>query len=274
MKISVFFDHIVQANEQNGKALKKTLGEIKKAGVQGVEICLDYLIENKEVMDMLKEAELEISCIYGFYEMNKRDESERAKKHINMAVKAKAKRILVVPGFLENSEAEIMQTVIKDREKNLDFMNRCHDIQQMIRGLEYIVKLGIDNNISVTVEDFDDNRSFLSGTNGLIYALNNVPGLKCTFDMGNFICVGENVMEAFDILKENIVHVHCKDRRKEDNGCLATGKGYIPIATLIGELKKTGYDDYLAIEHFDIPKQEENIKYSAAFLRDIINQKN
>ena len=88
--------------------------------------------------------------------------------------------------------------------------------------------------------------------------------------MGNFIFHGEDVLEAWELLKDKVSHVHCKDRG-ENFSSVAAGDGGIPIAPLIEKLKAAGYDDYLAIEHFDALQQENCIKKSAEFLLDIIS---
>ena len=77
--------------------------------------------------------------------------------------------------------------------------------------------------------------------------------------------------------------MHCKDRGEENrrlqagkNGKLsinrglasvAAGDGYLPIGELVRRLREIGYDDYLAIEHFDAPNQELCIRRSAEFLQ-------
>lgn len=38
MKISVFYDHITQAEKQTNRSLDDLLGEIKEEGIDGVEI--------------------------------------------------------------------------------------------------------------------------------------------------------------------------------------------------------------------------------------------
>ena len=70
--------------------------------------------------------------------------------------------------------------------------------------------------------------------------------------MGNFAFGYENVVEAYELLKNYIVHVHCKDRSSEGSGLLSvpTGSGYIPIAQLVRKLNAAGYRGYLSIEHF------------------------
>lgn len=43
MKLSVFYDHILQAAEQTGKPLTELLRNVKNAGIEAVEINMSYL---------------------------------------------------------------------------------------------------------------------------------------------------------------------------------------------------------------------------------------
>lgn len=301
MKISVFYAHILQAAEQTKKALPELLCGVKEAGIDAVEMELAYLESHEETHALLEEAGLGISCIYQFYEMESPDavtqerERKKTERHIAMAKRVGAKRILVVPGFLEKEEALAMRKCTEYAQMEA-FMEKSEKVQRMKSGMEYIVTLGEQAGVTITVEDFDDHKSPVSGMLGILWFLKNVPGLRYTLDMGNFVYSDEDVLEAWELLKDYVVHVHCKDRGEDaafvagfscgsttqgqdseeqatsprlNKGLLsvATGEGYMPIAELIAKLKNVGYDGYLAIEHFDAPDQEECMKRSAAFLQ-------
>lgn len=85
MKLSVFFDHVLQAQEQTGKSLEELLAGVRKAGIEAVEINLSYLNEHEEVLELLLKNDLKISCIYEFYDMGHYDESEKARRHVETA---------------------------------------------------------------------------------------------------------------------------------------------------------------------------------------------
>lgn len=266
MKLSVFYDHILQAVDQSGKPLEELLSGVKAAGVEAVEIRLEYLLEHKETLELLKRVGLGLSCIYEFYDMDSKDEFEKIHKHIETAFCVHAGRILVVPGFLSKEEAEEMQALTRNYDKLADYFNHNTKVQCMAKGLRDCVRIGKETGITVTVEDFDDIKSPLSCMNGILWFLENIPGLRYTLDMGNFIYHGEDVMEAWELLKDKVSHVHCKDRG-ENFSSVAAGDGSIPIALLVEKLKAAGYNDYLAVEHFDAPQQEDCIKRSAEFLQ-------
>ena len=122
MKLSVFFDHVLQAREQTEKSVDELLKGVRAAGIEAVEINLNYLCEHSEIWDALKVAGLGISCIYEFYDMGRCDESEKVRRHVETAVKVGAKRILVVPGFLSGEASKQMQEAMPVQKILLDFL--------------------------------------------------------------------------------------------------------------------------------------------------------
>jgi len=270
MKLSVFFDHILQAQEQTGKSLEELLAGGRSAGIEAVEINLSYLCEHSEVWDALKKADLGVSCIYEFYDMGRCDESEKVRRHVETAIKVGAKRILVVPGFLFGEASKEMQRCMTVQENIIDFFESNSEIKRMAEGLSFAAKCGIEKDIVVTVEDFDGLDSPLAGMYGIHWFLQRVPELMYTLDTGNFIFYGEDIIDAFELLKERIAHVHCKDRQPKTNASVQTGTGYIPFKEIIGRCKMQNYDGFLAIEHFDVDGQEECMRGSAEFLKEML----
>jgi sugar phosphate isomerase/epimerase len=267
MRLSVFFDHILQAKEQTGKSLEELLAGVRNAGIEAVEINLTYLCEHSQVWDALQNADLGISCIYEFYDMGHYDETEKAKKHVDTAISVGAKRILVVPGFLAGEASKEMQKCMPVKENIIAFFEGNKEIKGMTEGLSFAAKYGKEKGVTVTVEDFDGLDSPLAGMYGIHWFLQQVPELMYTFDTGNFLFYGEDVLEAFELLKDRIAHVHCKDRQPESNASVQTGTGYISFTEIVNRLKAQNYEGFLAIEHFDVEGQEECMRGSAEFLR-------
>lgn len=266
MKLSVFYDHILQAAVQTGKSPEELLKEVRSTGIEAVEINMTYLCEHEETYRLLEQAGLQVSCVYEFYEMDRRDESIKAKRHIETARKAGAGKILVVPGFLSAREAELYKATVPDYEKVAEFLSGNEKALRMVRGLSEIVMVGIASGVTVTIEDFDHVTSPISCMNGMLWFLKQIPQLRVTFDTGNFITHGEDLFAAWELLKDFVVHVHCKDREARP---VAVGEGYIPIKNVVGLMKQNGYEGYLAIEHFDADNQEICMRKSADYLRDV-----
>ena len=293
IRLSVFFDHILQAEEQTGKHIPELLAEVKKAGISAVEINCTYLLEHPATLEMLETAGLQVSCIYEFYALERGRETEKARRHIEIARKTKAGKILIVPGFF-SVETEEFVNCVPDREKVWDYLSHSEKAQRMADGLREIVEMAgsrniVDTPITVVIEDFDDRNSPIACVSGMQWFAEQVPGLCFTFDTGNFIIHGENIFAAWEELKDKVVHVHCKDRKISSDKPLQTqknatpdikecylpaavGECCIPIKELVYKMKEYGYRGYLAIEHFDAADQEAYMQKSAANLQEYCSQ--
>ena len=263
MKISVFYDHILQAAEQTGKPVPVLLKEAKDAGITAVEINMTYLNEHEETYALLKEAGLDVSCVYEFYEMDSKDETKRAQCHVATAKRAGASKILVVPGFFPDETKDYV-SCIHDDEKTAAFLSQSKKALGMAKGLKGITAKAKEQGILTVIEDFDNIDSPIACVNGMKWFLEQVPDLRVTFDTGNFIIHKEDIFTAWGALKEKVVHVHCKDRGTQS---VAVGDGYIPMKEILGKIVESGYEGCFAIEHFDAPDQETCIRKSAPFLK-------
>lgn len=257
IRLSVFFDHILQAEEQTGKHIPELLAEVKEEGISAVEINSTYLLEHPETLEMLETAGLQVSCIYEFYALERGRETEKARRHIEIARKAKAGKILIVPGFF-SVETEEFVNCVPDREKVWDYLSHSEKALRMAEGLREIVEMAGSRNavkdekitephgiagvkkiadsqsatditpITVVIEDFDDRNSPIACVSGMKWFAEQVPGLCFTFDTGNFIIHGENIFAAWEELKDKVVHVHCKDRKISSDKPLQTQKNATP----------------------------------------------
>lgn len=273
----MFYDHILEAGEQTPKTAAELLREVRAEGIEAVEIRLEHL--ERETWKLLQSCDLKVSCIYEFFEMDKRNEGAKVKKLLETAAELRTEKVLIVPGFVSHEEAAQLQSCMKDDVRLAAFLEKNSKTQRMAEGLSYAAKVGAEMGVQVTVEDFDDGRSPLYGRRGVRWFLDRIPELQYTMDLGNFVGNEEDVRDAWELLQDRVVHVHCKDRGEEqeksaDKQCLnrglapaAVGSGYLPIAELLCRLKEKGYDGYLAIEHFGAEDQEAYIRKSAEFLR-------
>lgn len=276
MKISVFYDHITQAMAQTGQKLSVLLEEVKQDGIDGIEINYSQLATNKwKLMRAFKKAGLQISCIYEFYDWGNQVDLTKAKKHVKLAKKVGAGKILVIPGFLSEEEAEEINACCDSYDGTAAYMEKNPKIQNMKRALTELTAYARKKGVFVTLEDFDGKTAPFARMYQLKWFMEQVPDLKFTLDTGNFAYSDEDVEKAYELLKEYIVHVHCKDRGKEEDaegvfcrgmGIVSVGEGYIPIKTLVEKELARHYDGYFAIEHFDAPDQMAYIKRSAAYL--------
>ena len=278
LRISVFYDHVTQAAAQSagGDCVEEILRRCSDAGIRGIDIEYSQLVGDFDhICEALRYHYMEVASIYQMLNFRDHEFMGRAKEVIDLAHRMGVKRVLIVPGFLERDEAKVLHSVSGDYHAVERFMEQNLCIQSMRTALTELVQYARPLGVEVTLEDFDDVEAPYSRMNELLWFMRNVPGLRCTFDMGNFAFGYENVMDAYELLKNYIVHVHCKDRGSEGNGLqsVPTGSGYIPIAQLVRKLNAAGYRGYLSIEHFGDLDQMASIEQSAHFLKSLLEHR-
>lgn len=279
MNLSIFFDHILEASEQSKKSISEILEIAKQSGFCALECNFSLLEKNPEFIKIIQEKKFLFSCLWEFYDWETSNDFSKAEKHIYLAKKLDAKKILIVPGFLKQKKDIFLNLNQTETEAK---MNSISEIQNIVKMLNKTVNFSEKQNITVTIEDFDAINSPCEHINQLLYLFKKVPGLKFTFDTGNFCFSDENVIFAFDTLFDYIEHVHCKDRGIQNEAdfqnkkyCLGlksvpVGSGYLKnqIEKIVKTLNQKNYEGFFATEHFNAENQEEAIKKSAKFLLD------
>lgn len=280
MELSVFYDHVLEAAHQTDKSTLEILKCCHEFGINGLEMNFSFLDEKKKtVCSELSDSGMKISCIYETFDFGRNKDISEGKRMIEAAAEMKASRILVIPGELESWEAAELSACSDDYDTVEQYMNQSERILNMQYALIELVGYAAKAGIQITLEDFDGFMHPFARINQLLWFMKHVPGLKYTLDMGNFAFSNEDVVKAATVLGEYIVHVHCKDRRKSQYvkgefckglGQCAAGEGYIPIDSLVKCLKASGYNGYLAIEHFGVQNQISYIEKSADYLKRLI----
>ncbi len=285
MKLSIFYDHVLDASRQSGKSLVEILCEAKAAGISAVEINHDNIARQPEMLPAIREAGVAISGSFLFYNFggDEYGDERRMREHIDTAKQIGAKCVLFVPGFLEEDDARALNALLDEYRDDLNnpaamqrldaFMQGCRPIMQMTDMLRRGVNYAQEQGITVMLEDFDSYRAPFARTLPLLWFMQNVEGLRFALDTGNFAYSDESMEEAYDLLSDYIVHVHCKDRGEEP-GCeqnrvkkgmapVAAGDGYLPLCKYARILLDRGYDGYFAIEHYGKIDQNKAILRSA-----------
>lgn len=283
-RISVFYDHIAEAAEQSGLSIGKILEKCSGYGISAVEIQYTRLKENrKTICKALDKAGLSISSVYDFFDLGSDSpdkEIERAYDMLKAASELGAGKVLVVPGALNMSEAAELTACAGDYDTTAAYMDGNATVQNMKKSLMQICAEAEKYGITATMENFDGFCQPFSRINELLWFMKNVPGLKYTLDTGNFAFSDENELEAVEVMKDYIVHVHCKDRAVDETvggkyckgmGASPAGGGYIPMGEIIQRMLNRGYEGFFAIEHFGAADQLEYIRQSAEYLTSALN---
>lgn len=71
--------------------------------------------------------------------------------------------------------------------------------------------------------------------------------IQATFDPANFVQVGEDTLEAFELLKSHIAYMHIKDATG-DGEVVPAGYGIGHVEEILRQLKADGYVGFLSLE--------------------------
>ena len=257
MKISAFYENILEGARYDGVDIKTALAQLKQDGMEKVYFSYDTLKNDTDgtIRKMLRELGLEVEGLYGFIRFDRDPVDDSYQGMIDMAVTVNAKNVLIVPGFITEGE--------KREEKLL--------LENMWSGLVNAVQYGEKQGIAVSIEDFDGLDAPYCRVDGVALFLENVSGLQFSFDTGNFVMYHDDEEEAFELFKDKICTVHLKDRcREKDSVCgifekerpyiicadgeklctVPVGDGFIHIKEILSKLKQKGYDGGLIAEMY------------------------
>jgi sugar phosphate isomerase/epimerase len=112
-----------------------------------------------------------------------------------------------------------------------------------------------ERGITLGIEDFDPSPDLVcSGADCLEIMRASGDVVKCVFDTGNFQAVKERADEQLPLLYDRICHCHFKDFQPDDSlkgyRSAVFGQGMIPNQAVATELKRRGYDGWVALESY------------------------
>ena len=280
MKLSIFYDHLLEAAKQRSLPVEAVFAEARALGIGWVEINLSTLLADREgVMALLEKTGLGISCIYAMHDWANDPDYASGRTQVEMARACGARAIMLVPGQLSPEEAEDIWRHSGSYKEFSARLAQSEGVARMVQGVRETVALAGD--LPVCMEDFDQRTAVYAGMLGLRYFLEQVPGLGLAFDCGNFAYMDEDALRAWAMIGSRTIHVHCKDRGEEPAvlakglrfnrglAAVATGSGYLPLETVIRQLQYRGYEGVYAIEHFGAKDQLQAMRDSVKFMKSV-----
>lgn len=280
MNYSVFYHHANCAAQERGCTMDEMFDQLYQWGIRYIELDRDAVGEDEqsimELSDLLSRHGLKASSIYGHYAWGQDGPMpDTDDLLIRQAKMLGCERIMVIPGFYSD---------LQDQEKC------AREKARMIEGTRRLTELAAAQGLTVTIECYDNAKSPIATIKGMAEFLEGTPLLWVTLETGNFRFSGDDVLEAQQLFRAKVRHVHLKDRylpNAVEGGAPAemlTGKptvavtgeimypcpvghGHIPMSKVLDELKAWGYDGVMTIEHFGVASFADAIRESMAWLK-------
>lgn len=231
---SAFADEISPDLETQIKVLKEyNVKHIEARGINGKNIA-DYSVsEMKEIKKVLDESDIEISALgspIGKIKMtdNFDDEIEKFKNILELSHVLSAKYIRIFSFYMNDEDKPLYREKVFER-------------------LSKYIKIAKGHNITLLHE----NEKGIYGDNAIrckeILDTLNCDYLKATFDPANFVQIGQNTLEAFDILEDYIEYMHIKDA-KICGEIVPSGYGDGNVKEILKRLRDKNWSGFLSLE--------------------------
>lgn len=268
-KLATFYDHIRDIARQENIFVTDALLKARELGIQAVEASGNNILGREDEFGQeVAMADMEIATIPAYFDFgNDQDVKRQASPILEAAQFLGAPRLLVIPGFWAPEDTP------QQREDKTARMTQC---------VAQLGELALEYGLSLVMEEYDNQLSPISTIAGVRRFLDQCPGLECAFDTGNFRFAGEDVLEAYDRLRDRIGHVHLKDRayaplQAEEHPTVAVdqqalyptpvGSGDLPVAEILTRLGQDGYDGIYTIEHYGAKDQWDYLSRSVDWVR-------
>ena len=265
MKIGFMLWSISQYIKSKG-SLEQVLLELREMGLDGIEITESTLrqVGSKEFKDVADSVGLEVCAFDVICDLVTRDPIQRGKvvddveRSMELAASLGCTRVLIVPGLVQPG------------------LTPKHTREIIAEGLKDCVERADKLGIVPMIEDFGMPNTPFSTSAEILEVLDMVgEGLKVTFDTGNFLIGDEDPVEALEVLSSYVSHVHIKDMKsgigklRSYSGkaykTVGIGEGEVDFKTILGKLKKEGYNGYLSLE---VGTNDDEIKRGIRHIKD------
>ena len=254
--------------------LEQCLSEASEAGFSGIESGGKFPKKSKELIPLLEKYNLNLCS--GWYGANLRknsvkEEISKIQEQLKLFQDCKAPCIVF---------AEVSDSIAGDPDKSLSSrpqMNKegwkefCNKISEMGKFLEdQGMPLAYHHHMGTVIETQNDTERLLESTTDHV---------KLILDTGHMLFAGGDSLQVAENFKERIIHVHCKDMRKNvldkslsqdssfrqaflDGAFTVPGDGCIDYKPLLNFLKKINYEGWLVVEAEQDPAKANPLEYA------------
>lgn len=250
----------------------KFIAFCKELQVDGVELSEQHLVgvDAGKVRETLQTVGLDLPSYViaaDFVQPDKKRMEEailQTTEKIAKAIECGAKHIMLSPGSPKDGLS----------------LEEARDL--IAQGLEMITRFGTDRGLTVSTENHGGLAYFRGRVEHMMEFCKKAPLLSLTFDSGNFLFVGEDLLQALNALCEKVVHVHLKDyvildedtnsgkdftRNTVSLESVPLGRGNVPTCDILGTLRNRGYKGYISLESGGTDAPEDGIREGLQYVR-------
>ena len=261
--------------ELGGKtSLEQCLKEASMAGFTGIESGGKFPMESEELIPKLNKENLKLcSGWYGaqLLKRSPKEEFELMQKQLKLFKDCKAP-CMVFAEVTDSVQGDPVKPLSKrpklSKEDWKKFAQSINEISKMM--LDEDMPLAYHHHMGTVIETEEDVNKLMEKTKNSV---------KLLVDTGHMLFAQGNSIKLVDNFYERIIHVHCKDIRKDildkslkidstfrqaflDGAFTVPGDGCIDYVPFLNALKKKNYSGWLVVEAEQDPAKANPFKYA------------
>ena len=255
-------------------SLEQCLSEASEAGFEGIESGGKFPKTSKELIPILNKYNLKLCS--GWYGANLRkntfeEEKSKIQNQLKLFQDCKAP-CMVFAEVYGSIQGDPNINLSKRPRMDLDESKKYYKkISEMGKYLEdQDMPLAYHHHMGTCIESEEDTRRLLENTDGSV---------KLTLDTGHMLFAKGDSLKIYKEFKERIIHIHCKDMRKNvlDNSLnhdysfrqaflegafTVPGDGCIDYKPFFDLLKEQNYSGWLVVEAEQDPAKANPFEYA------------
>jgi inosose dehydratase len=254
--------------------LEQCLSEASKAGFTGIESGGKFPKNSKELIPKLEKENLQLcSGWYGATLLKNTPKEEFKLMREQMDLFKDCKSPCMVFAEVTNSVQGDPKTPLSKKPKLSEdewklLISRINEISKMM--LDENMPLAYHHHMGTVIETEEETRRLIESTSDSV---------KLLIDTGHMLFAGGNSIKLTEDFMERIIHVHCKDIRKNvlekslkndstfrqaflDGAFTVPGDGCIDYKPFLTVLKDKNYEGWLVVEAEQDPAKANPFKYA------------
>ena len=254
--------------------LEQCLSEASKAGFTGIESGDKFPKNSKELIPKLEKENLQLcSGWYGATLLKNTPKEEFKLMREQMDLFKDCKSPCMVFAEVTNSIQGDPKTPLSKKPKLSEdewklLISRINEISKMM--IDENMPLAYHHHMGTVIETEDETRRLIESTSDSV---------KLLIDTGHMLFAGGNSIKLTEDFMERIIHVHCKDIRKDvlekslkndstfrqaflDGAFTVPGDGCIDYKPFLTVLKNRNYEGWLVVEAEQDPAKANPFEYA------------
>ncbi len=254
--------------------LEQCLSEASKAGFTGIESGGKFPKNSKELIPKLEKENLQLcSGWYGATLLKNTPKEEFKLMREQMDLFKDCKSPCMVFAEVTNSVQGDPKTPLSKKPKLSEdewklFLSRINELSKMM--IDENMPLAYHHHMGTVIETEDETRRLIESTSDSV---------KLLIDTGHMLFAGGNSIKLTEDFMERIIHVHCKDIRKNilekslkndstfrqaflDGAFTVPGDGCIDYKPFLTVLKNRNYEGWLVVEAEQDPAKANPFEYA------------